>query len=286
MNGSRYSKDKRVPETEKSTSQPPPRTRRITSARSWLKTNKIFFDTVAATCLTLASITVAIVQAGIANRQSDAGEKQNALLDKQNALVTLQTRIAEAQAMPTFDIKIHQVANDAGRADDNVLTIDSSGGPVHEFYAHAIYILEITAAEKRIPYPKPVRLRIPVSDYYSASAVTATSTGRLATIFGHGNNLAFIVFSRALSASSTENNWDYAITEEMTFLHIEYNDILNRPHDEYYGVAPVSGSRIITNDDGRAIFEEAAPMKRRNLADLTVDKVAQELSALMKAGGP
>ena len=275
-----------MPKAEKPAPQPPAKTHRIVSIRSWLRTNKIFFDTVAATCLALASITVATLQTGIASRQSDAGEKQNALLDKQNALVTLQTRITEAQAMPTFDIKIHQVTNDTGRADDNVLTIDNSGGPVHEFYARAIYILEITAAEKRIPYPKPVRLRIPVSDYYSASAVTAASTGHLATVFSHGNNLAFITFSRALSASSKANNWDYANTEEMTFLHIEYTDILNRPHDEYYGVAPVSGSRIMSNDDGRAVFEEAAPMKRINLADLTVDKVSRELSAMMKTSGP
>lgn len=275
-----------MPKAEKPAPQPPAKTHRIVSIRSWLRTNKIFFDTVAATCLALASITVATLQTGIASRQSDAGEKQNALLDKQNALVTFQTRITEAQAMPTFDIKIHQVTNDTGRADDNVLTIDNSGGPVHEFYARAIYILEITAAEKRIPYPKPVRLRIPVSDYYSASAVTAASTGHLATVFSHGNNLAFITFSRALSASSKANNWDYANTEEMTFLHIEYTDILNRPHDEYYGVAPVSGSRIMSNDDGRAVFEEAAPMKRINLADLTVDKVSRELSAMMKTSGP
>ena len=48
----------------------------------------------------------------------------------------------------------------------------------------------------------------------------------------------------------------------------------------------MSHSRIISNDEGRIVFEEAAPMKRINLGDLTVDKVAQELSALMKAGGP
>ena len=48
----------------------------------------------------------------------------------------------------------------------------------------------------------------------------------------------------------------------------------------------MSHSRIISNDEGRIVFEEAAPMKRINLGDLTVDKVVQELSALMKAGGP
>src|SRR5207248_11222701 len=116
--------------------------------------------------------------------------------------------------------------------------------------------------EKRIPVPKPVQLRIPINDYYAANAVTAASKGSLATIFGHDNNLASITFSRALSAAASEHNWIYANTEERTFLHIEYNDILNRPHDEYYQVAPVSGSRLISTDVGRAIFGEAAPEKR------------------------
>lgn len=275
-----------MPEAEKPALQRRPTADKIAPTRSWLKTNKVFFDTLAATCLALASITVALLQTGIADRQSDASERQNTLLDKQNALVTLQTKIAEAQAMPTFDIKIHQILNDAGRADNNVLTIDNSGGPVHEFQAGAIYILEITAAEKKIPYPKPVRLRIPINDYYSSNALTAASKGNLATIFGAGNNLAFITFSRALSASSKENNWDFANTEEMTFVRIGYTDILNRRHEEYYGVEPVLGSRTISNDEGRALFEEAAPMKRINFADLTVDRVAHRLSALMKAGNP
>jgi hypothetical protein len=78
----------------------------------------------------------------------------------------------------------------------------------------------------------------------------------------------------------------YANSEEQTFLHIQYKDILNRPHDEYYEVAPVLGSSIIDRNTGRALFEEAAPIKRVSLRNLTVDKVSHDLTSLMKAQTP
>jgi hypothetical protein len=261
--------------------------RGLVSVRGWLTRNKIIFETVAATWLTTASIAVAIVQTNIAVRQSVTAEKQNALLDKQNGLVELQSRVAEAQAMPTFDIRIQQVLNPAtSRADQNILNIDNSGGPIREFDARAIYFIEITAAEKTIPYRNPVRLRIPINDYYAYRAVTAVSKGQLVSISGHENNLAFITFSRALSAAASEHNWTYANTEQKTFLHIEYIDILNRPHDEYYEVAPVLGSQLMSNEAGFAQFNEAAPEKQVSFRDLTVDKVAYDISELMKASKP
>jgi hypothetical protein len=277
-----------VTDVEKNQPRPSPNKRdRFSHVRGWLKRNKVFFETVAATSLTLASIAVAIVQAHIAIRQGTTAEQQNALLDKQNSLVDIQARVAEAQAMPAFDIKIQQELNPAtGRADQNTLKIDNSGGPVREFTARAIYLIEITAGEKTIPYRKSVRLRIPINDYYAYSGITAASRGHLAGISGKDNNLAFITLSRALSAAAAGNNWLYANTEERTFLRIQYNDILNRPHDEYYEVAPVSGSWAISNDVGRVVFDEASPEKRVSLRDLTVDKVSRDISELIKASKP
>jgi len=276
-----------VTQTEDHTRQRRTLRRRFVSVRGWLTRNKILFETVAATWLTIASIAVAIVQANIAVRQGLTAEKQNVLLDKQNGLVELQSRVAEAQAMPTFDIRIQQVLNPAtSRADQNVLNIDNSGGPVREFDARAIYFIEITAGEKTMPYRNPVRLRIPINDYYAYRAVTSASKGQLVSISGHDNNLAFTAFSRALSAAASEHNWIYANTEQKTFLHIEYIDILNRPHEEYYEVAPVLGSRLISKEAGFAQFEEAAPEKRVSFRDLTVDKAAYDISELMKTSKP
>src|SRR5438128_2562426 len=57
----------------------------------WLTKNKIFFETIAATCLAGAAITVAIVQATIANRQAGEAAKQVEIVTKQYALVDKQS---------------------------------------------------------------------------------------------------------------------------------------------------------------------------------------------------
>jgi hypothetical protein len=74
----------------------------------------------------------------------------------------------------------------------------------------------------------------------------------------------------------------YVNTEQQTFLHLRYLDIINRSHDEYYQVTPLYGSHLISSDVGRALFEEASPSNRVNLRDLTVDKIAPKLEELIK----
>jgi cell division protein FtsL len=105
----RISKMTVSPEPKKSTVSPV--RLQFTAFRRCLTRNEIFFKTIAATTLTVASIAIGIQQMHIAKRQSETAEKQNALSDKQVAFVDLQSRIAEAQAMPSFDIKILQVLN-------------------------------------------------------------------------------------------------------------------------------------------------------------------------------
>ena len=251
--------------------------RPIETVRRCLKLNKVFFETIAATCLAAAAIIVAVVQADIAAHQGRISEKQNTLIDKQNSLVDIQARIAEAQAMPTFDIKIVQELNQAtGRADKYILTIDNSGGPIRELDSHAVYIVNISSASPGPPI-KEASLQFYVDDYYAAKAKTVISKGHLVTFWGSNNNLGFVTFSAALRSAAKLNGWLYANTEENTFLHIEYKDILNRVHVEYYEVEPVLGSRSLSNDEGAKIFQAAEKMRRLHLSDLTVDTIAPSI---------
>src|SRR5690348_12691261 len=99
------------------------------SFRTWLKRNKIVFETVAATLLSGMALIVGTAQWTTASRQTE--------------LLNLQTRIAEAQALPQFEIALHQKLNDeTGKFDDDVLEIDNRGGPVHGFDASSAYSLE------------------------------------------------------------------------------------------------------------------------------------------------
>jgi hypothetical protein len=246
------------------------------SFRGLLQRNKIVFETVAATALTIASICIAIYQ-------STTAAKQNTLIDKQNGLVDLQARVAEAQAMPTLEIAIKQILDPAtNRADQNELIIDNSGGPTREFDCQAVYFIEIEIGEKLLPIPPPIHLSIPMNDYYAYQAVTAASKGHLATISGYQNNLNFVSFSRKLSAAAEDHSWRYANVDEKTFLRVQYTDVLDRSHEEYYEVAPVWGSRRLKTEEGRHYFAQASPMKRTSFRDLSIEKVAELVKSSKK----
>lgn len=251
--------------------------------RKWLRENKIVFETVASTSLTVAAIIVSIVQTNIAFRQTDITERQNQLINKQNSLVDLQARIAEAQALPTFEIRIAQQMNPATlRADDNFLIIDNTGGPVHEFSSKTIFSLEIDAAPSATPI-RNIKLFIPINDYFSASAITAAGKGQLITNIGRRNNEIVTAFEKALRERAHSQNWEYANTEERTYTQIVYRDILDRVHEEYYFVEPIYGATRVSNEEGRVKFAAWSAGRSRQMSDLLSDKIFDELTALEKA---
>jgi hypothetical protein len=86
---------------------------RFRAFRRLLIRNEIFFKTVAATALTGASIFIGVQQLRIAERQSITAQKQSGPADKQLALTNLQSQIAEAQALPSFEMRIITARNDA-----------------------------------------------------------------------------------------------------------------------------------------------------------------------------
>jgi hypothetical protein len=260
---------------EKHMKQAVPRLSWFARFRRGLTKNKIFFETLAAAALTAASITVAYLQLV-------TSEKQNSLLDKQNSFVDLQARIAEAQALPTFDIRILQVRNDTTGFIDHVLTIDNIGGPVHEFYAREIYLIHIEAATLQIAPIREAKLAFQVQDYYAANAVSAASKGRLLSTVSNNNNERLFEFSRALSAASKQRGWLYANVDEFTYMHLTYKDVLNRFHSGYYSVAPVIGSTLLSDDEGKSIFDSAKQLPRISLSELTLERFGPMIDAKLK----
>ena len=99
--------------------------------RDWLSANKILFETIAAFLLSAMAIIVSIAQTVTSFRQTQ--------------LSALQTQIAEAQALPQFELAIHQKLNDAtNKYDDDQLVISNRGGPVHDFQASSAYFIKVT----------------------------------------------------------------------------------------------------------------------------------------------
>jgi hypothetical protein len=239
--------------------------------RRCLTRNEVVFKTIIATLITAflsgAAIYIAAQQKGIAE---------------------LQRQIAEAQALPSFEIKIApQGSNAAGFYDTYELTIDNNGGAVREFRADVIYFVDLTATEDKRPVPPSVHLRIPISDYYFAMGMTAATKGRLARAWSKGNNLATFNFGKAYSEWLTpEHGWTTGSHGEQTILHVQYKDLLKHSHDEYYEVTSVYGSGEISEEEGRRYFEAASPFKRRYLRDLDIEKISSELHELAKKPRP
>jgi hypothetical protein len=150
--------------------------------RTWLTANKILFETLAASLLSLMAIIISVAQTRTASEQT--------------SLLTLQTRIAEAQALPQFEIAIHQERNSAtGKFDDNILVISNRGGPVHEFSADSAYFITVTASGDKGAI---LKAELPINGYFTASLVNVSGTGKLVTMIGYHNNAAVFGLSQDL----------------------------------------------------------------------------------------
>jgi len=188
--------------------------------------------------------------------------------------------------MPLFDIKIIQLLDEATRkADNNALIIDNSGGPVREFDAKIIFIVQINSATKSAPI-KQTKIAFRIIDYYAAKAVSALSKGRLVTTAAiNNNNAKMFELSKSLQAASDQHGWSYANLGEQTFVHLSYKDILNRWRSEYYSVAPVSGSAALSEAEGESTFRLADKLPRMYLSQMTVDMITALIDKKLDTAG-
>jgi hypothetical protein len=83
--------------------------------------------------------------------------------------------------------------------DDNFLTIDNLGGPVHDFEARAILIVDIATADNSTPV-KTAYVKLHIAGYFAASEISAVSRGHLVTMVGKDNNRVLSDLSKALRA--------------------------------------------------------------------------------------
>jgi hypothetical protein len=227
----------------------------LEGARRYLKRNKIFFEIAAYSVLPLSALWVSV---------------------QQTEATKLQTKVAEAQALPDFEIRIQQVYNqERSYFDVDELVVVNTGSPVREFDAKAIAFAELTAARPGVGI---VNRKFPILRYYDTSAVSTAHKGQLVRIYGDKNNARFAELQRALPGVAEQANWESAFVEEHSYLRINYRDILDRLHLEYYSVAPVRGATRLTEDVGRALFREAETQPPVDLQTITPQSLLDRAS--------
>jgi hypothetical protein len=204
---------------------------------------------------------------GIATEQKDTAIQQK-------ELVQLQTRIAEAQALPRFVVAVQQIMNpETKHADDNVLVVENNGGEVHEFEAKSAYFLRVEVGSVAKRFHGTVDFAI--NGYFTARAVSRSGTGQLVTVIGPKNNNATVGdIMRGASQYAKERHWDYANVDEFVFARLQYRDVLDREHEAYYSAHGVGGGTRLDEVEGKKIFERWDKFQDRlDFSNLTAEKL-------------
>jgi hypothetical protein len=240
-------------------------TSRLPRIKAWLRQNKILFETVTATLLAVMAVTVGIAQYVTASRQT--------------SLTELQARIAEAQALPRFEIAARQILGDSGIFEEDRLVVENNGGPVREFSAQSLIVMEVD-----VGFGVPIRsrkLEIAFNDYYTAQGVSAAGTGVLTTFRGpKDNHRRFVTMTRDLHEAARTRKWDYANASLTKTVMLSYRDLLGRAHTDYYRAAHVGPGYRLEDAAGKAVFDRFPLSGRKSLERLTAEQVL-DLAAQM-----
>jgi len=221
--------------------------------REWLTKNKIFFETAAATLLSIMAIVFSFAQYYTTSKQTE--------------LLALQTKITESNALPQFEFKFDQKANDSvSRYRDDILIIKNKGGPIYSFAVEAISFISIDVIAK--DKLNNSHTEIPILEYYDKSVTTHALTGTLVTLINLRNKDRISKLSTKLSSCLKNNNTKHVSIKEKTVIHLYYLDILNRSHQEYYMADQPYGAFRINNSLGHSIFILWKHDKPKNISDL------------------
>jgi hypothetical protein len=237
----------------------------LKSAHVWLKANKIWFETVAASLLSAMAIVVSVQQSRMASKQTE--------------LLSFQTRIAEAQSLPQFEIAIRQKSNKAtGKSDGNLLVINNRGGTVHDFKADVAYFLVLTAySGEGVDIS---REEVATTGYFTDRVLSAAGIGELVTMSGDHNSARTNELRVALAklVNAKKDFW-FVLLDDQIVVRLSYSDILDRSHEEYYEAQLRGGGLRLLDDYGQAQFSIWHAGPQVNLWTVRADDLLKRVSA-------
>ncbi len=236
--------------------------KQIDIVRDFLQSNKIFFDTVAASLLAIMAIIISLAQIFI--------------FLKQNELIGTQAEIARQQAIPQFVITARQLIDPDGIARSEAIYVNNRAGIARDFYCNEAIFLDVELTPMRRGQVQ--KIEIPINGYYSSSGYTAEGTGQLLVISGYksGDKLSKLKKSCYQLAGDREV---FCSIELRKYLQLYYRDIFGKEHEEYYYVPFLYGGSPIEAEEGKKIFEKyKAARKNLNMVEfdeLTADKLLE-----------
>ncbi len=248
---------------------------RLDSIRTALNNNEIIFKTVAATLLSFMALIVSAAQLFTARQEI--------------SLSSLQEHIAEAQALPQFEVAIHQKRNDeTGKFDDVYLEVINSGGPVHEFKAEAASFLRVSAtipnnSSSPIPW-RTASFDMPFGGYFGSQGVSPAGKGLLVSMWGYHNDAEVDALSKSARQAADDAKWGSFFVQTRVFVELGYRDMLDRFHIDYYEVPTVGGGWRMKGADGKAVFEQWRQPDRPDLSKLTAETLLTDATKRVNVG--
>jgi hypothetical protein len=216
--------------------------------RDWLNLNKVFFETLAATTLTIMAVTLARSQLKVAREQTEYLQQQ--------------IFIQRAQTMPQIIVTQEGVDSMTEMAEEKIF-IYNQGNIARDIDVMSRCTLVIFTTDG-------LRKTIPIADYYGEPEFTQNSTGLLATINNEKMFAKVVEIENEIRHLSWKDNGirDFGISRNIM---VYYTDIFGGSHREFFYINPVFGAQLSDESVERDYFDGFGSMP--NFTSITVDDI-------------
>lgn len=198
---------------------------------AFLTRHKIIFETVAAVALTIASVLVAYLQWRTAQRQAD---------------------ISLRQVQPNFVISVHQIMREGETSfTEEEMHVQNFGGPAHELNSTITTWYQVKGSTSGKPFEQ-FTVNLPVNNYYHSNYIRSdTVSGMLVRAVGNRNNEKMTQLEREVAESARSAGFDTCLLSLEEYIRLDYLDLFDQRHTEYFHVWPTIGARRISQEEGR-----------------------------------
>ena len=130
--------------------------------------------------------------------------------------------------------------------------IQNLGGPAKEPNSTIAVWYEVELFKEG----RSVKSRIPVTWYYTGTAVTSDKVnGLLFRSSGHHNNLKATELEKAVHRLAKERGYDICSIKMRQFVRLNYLDLFNEDHLDYMEVHRIFGGRQISEKEGDELVD-------------------------------
>lgn len=206
--------------------------------RTFLENNKIFFEIFSSVILGIMGVIISISAIKVTQYQNT---------------------LAERELLPIMEIKEYLEKDEENSYLESIIQISNVGGALYGFQSDTICILNINYLTEDL---KKGTIKKELDGYYYYGRSTQASTGILKTIGGYNNYYNLSDLELEIMGQKYKEYGIYSLEIEIeTYLRIEYYDVLDKKHTEYYRLA--DSTEKIEEQEGKGFFQEY-----RNSSDL------------------